>query len=40
MIDYESDSIKTLTFCQNKDSATTITYTYTKKEADGNEANN
>lgn len=40
MIDYESDSIETLTFCQNKGSATTITYTYTKKEADGNEANN
>lgn len=40
MIDYESDSIETLTFCQNEGSVTTITYTYTKKEADGNETNN
>lgn len=38
MIDYESDSIETLTFCQDEGSATTIIYT--EKEADGNETNN
>ena len=40
MINYESGSIEKLDFCQDKSNATTITYTYTKKEADKNETNN